>query len=587
MRQIFEISLRNLTRQKRRNILLGAAIACGAAALIMANAYAHGISKVLFERIVRYVNGHVAVSYMRNGNMMNQVFPDAERIEHALAQAGPEVVRSEEAVGVFGRAIGKGVADNIIMVGVDADGDLTDQERRELQSNFTMLEGSFLALNDRSMGIPVLLAQQKAKYLNVGVGDQLRVRFYQVTNQASSATLTVVGIFKPANVFMTSPIFLTTADLRLLAGYRSRDIAGIQVTLRDPQRTAQRVADRLHDALAPGLAVLPASLSLRGRQAPATALGFRSDSASLALVRPRLPLAAGDSTALSYRGAVIAGRLAERLRARPGDTVDLTWPAKHDGATGRKRLVVRGIAAPGAPIADDALLLNERDFYDAYYGTFPAPPAPATARQLPDTGNPLWPALAPEYVLMRRAATTDEYTEVTREMTRASYKGIMVSVQSMYETASAIVQLERALNLITLSAVMVLFFIILVGVVNTLRMTIRERTREIGTVRAIGMQQGDVRAMFILETAMLALIASAAGAVAALLAMAGLSAIPIDAGDNPLGMLLVDGHLYFAPTALAIVGYLALIVAISAATAYFPARRAANLTAAAALRHYE
>ncbi|MRR09836.1 FtsX-like permease family protein, partial [bacterium] len=249
-----------------------------------------------------------------------------------------------------------------------------------------------------------------------------------------------------------------------------------------------------------------------------------------------------------------------------------------------KRLVVRGIAAAGAPVVADAALVNERDFYDAYYGTVPAP---AAGRPLPDSASPLWPALAPEYLLMRRAATTDEFTEVTREMARASFKGIMVSVQSMYETASAIVQLERALNLITLSAVMVLFLIILVGVVNTLRMTIRERTREIGTVRAIGMQKRDVRAMFILETGMLALISSAAGAAAALLAMTGLSALTIDAGDNPLGMLLVDGHLYFAPTAGAIIGYVALIVAIAAATAYFPARRAADLTAAAALRHYE
>lgn len=584
MRQIFAISLRNLTRQKRRNLLLGAAIACGALALILANAYAHGISKVLFERIVRYTNGHVAVSYMRNGNMMNQVFPDDRRIRDALAGVGLDVVRSDEAIGVFARAIGNGVADNIIMIGVDVGSDLTDQERRDLQSNFRMVDGSFLSLADKSRGVPVLLSQQKAKYLNVGVGDQLRVRFFQVTNQASSATLTIVGVFKPANVFMSSPVFLAVDDLRSLAGYGPHDIAGMQLTLEDPQRAAKRVADRLHDRLRPGLAVLPGTLALRGRREQATALGFRTDSASLAVVRPRLPLQSGDSTALSYRGVVLAARLAAKLRARPGDTVELSWPARDDSAAGHKRLVVRGIAAAGAPVAADAALVNERDFYDAYYGTVPAP---AAGRPLPDSGSPLWPALAPEYLLMRRAATTDEFTEVTREMARASFKGIMVSVQSMYETASAIVQLERALNLITLSAVMVLFLIILVGVVNTLRMTIRERTREIGTVRAIGMQKRDVRAMFILETGMLALVSSAAGAAAALLAMAGLSALTIDAGDNPLGMLLVDGHLYFAPTAGAIIGYVALIVAIAAATAYFPARRAADLTAAAALRHYE
>ncbi|HTY08813.1 MAG TPA: FtsX-like permease family protein [Candidatus Edwardsbacteria bacterium] len=585
MNQIVNISLRNLARQRRRNVLLGTAIACGAMALVLANAYSHGISKVLFERIVRYTNGHVALSYMRNGEMLNQVFPDDRRIRAAVAQAAPNALRADEAIGVFGRAIGNGVADNVIMIGVDVGGTLTEQERREFQSNFKMISGTFLALNDKSHGTPVLLAQQKAKYLNVGMGDQLRVRFYQVTNQASSATLTVAGIFKPANAFMTSPIFVSVDDLRRLAGYRAHDIAGMQLTLRDPQRTAKLVADRLHDALKPGLAVIPGDLALRGRRAPAQALGFRSDSASLVTLRQRLPLGSGDSTALGYRGVVLAGPLAARLGARRGDTVELAWTARYDSVPGHVRLAVNGVAAAGAPLPAGALLVNERDFYKAYYGTLPDAPAPQLA--LPDSADPLWPVLAPEYVLMKRCATTDEYTEITREMGRATYKGIMVSVQSMYETASVIVQLERALNLITLSAVMVLFFIILVGVVNTLRMTIRERTREIGTVRAIGMQRGDVRNMFLLETSFLALIASAAGAAAAFLAMWGMSALTIDAGDNPLGMLLVDGHLYFAPTAAATLGYIALIVAIAAATAYFPARRAANLTAAAALRHYE
>ena len=87
---------------------------------------------------------------------------------------------------------------------------------------------------------------------------------------------------------------------------------------------------------------------------------------------------------------------------------------------------------------------------------------------------------------MKRCNTTDEYTKIFKEMGRSKFKGIMVSVQSMYETASAVLNVEFALNLITLAAGLILFCIILIGVVNTLRMTIRERTREIGTMRASG-----------------------------------------------------------------------------------------------------
>jgi len=153
--------------------------------------------------------------------------------------------------------------------------------------------------------------------------------------------------------------------------------------------------------------------------------------------------------------------------------------------------------------------------------------------------------------------------------------------------ASDILKLEGVLNLITLSAVMVLFFIILLGVVNTLRMTIRERTREIGTIRAIGMQKIDVRNTFILETFFLTLFASIAGTILAFAAMWLLSSITFTMSDNPMGMLLVNSRLYFLPTFAGVAGNVLLILSIAVATAYFPARRAANLSPAKALGHFE
>jgi ABC-type antimicrobial peptide transport system permease subunit len=142
------------------------------------------------------------------------------------------------------------------------------------------------------------------------------------------------------------------------------------------------------------------------------------------------------------------------------------------------------------------------------------------------------------------------------------------------------------LNIITISAVLILFFIILLGVVNTLRMTIRERTREIGTVRAIGMQRGDVRNMFILETFFLTLFSSGAGLLLGFGAMRLLSLITFTIQDNPLGMLLVNSHLYFLPTFSGVAGSVLLIIAIAVCTAFFPARRAANMPPAKALGHF-
>jgi ABC-type lipoprotein release transport system permease subunit len=585
---IFNISFRNLVRQKRRNILLGIAIAFGAMVLIMANAFSHGISKVLFDQVIRYTNGHVAISYMHGGNMMSQVFYDDARIRAAVQKAAPAALRSDESVGVFARAIGNGIADNVIMIGVNLNETMTPEEKKEFMGNFKMIQGSFLALNDKSVGYPVVLSEQKANYLRVKLGDILRVRFTGVNNQASSAQLTVVGIFKPANIFMSSPVFLELHDIKKLAGYGPHDIAGIHIILKDPQHTAKIAADRIHALLKPGLAVIAGTGMLHERAFPATLLGFRTDSASQSIMRRNVSLVSGDSAAaFGYRGVMIAKELAAQTGARIGDTLAVSWEPKYGQDKGGATLVITAIADHAAKFPANGIFVNERDFYHAYYSPLPADPSPELKRSLPDSSEPLYAALAPEFMLMKRCSTTDEYTKMTEEMGRGTFKGIMVSVGSMYETASAILQVEAALNIITLAAGLILFFIILIGVVNTLRMTIRERTREIGTVRAIGMQRSQVLHMFLLETLFLAFFASIAGGILAFAAMWGLSSITINAADNPMGMLLVKGHLFFAPTAVGIAGYLVFIMAIAAATAFFPARRAAKLTAANAMRHYE
>ncbi len=589
MQQIISISLRNLVRQKRRNLLLGVAIAFGTMVLVLANAFSHGISKVLLERIVRYTNGHVAISYVRNGNVMSQVFHDDMKIRDAVKAAAPSDASVEEAVGVYGRAIGNGVADNVYLVGIDLFSEISEKEAKEYESNFKMLEGSFDRLKDTAVvGYPVILSKQKADYLKIKMGDVLRVRFNTVRNQASSAQLTIVGIFKPSNVFMSMPIFLNLQHARFLAGYGPHDIASVQVNMENPQLSAKKVANDIHERLKPGLAVIPGRGENNGYTADMLTLGFRTDSVSLSVMRKNISIENGDSaSAFVYNGVILSHLLAKQSNWKKGDTIRFSWTGRYETTGNYARFIVTAVADSASPLPPKSLLVNERDFYRAYYNPMPLVPDSTWLKNLPDSIHPLYAALAPEYMLMKRCNTTNEYTKIYKEMGRAKYKGIMVSVQSMYETASAVLNVEFALNLITIVAGLVLFCIILIGVVNTLRMTIRERTREIGTMRAIGMQKKDVLSMFLLETGFLTFFASVAGVVLAFLVMHGLSSMTIDAGDNPMGMLLVEGHLYFAPTLAATVSYIVFIIGITVFTAFFPARRAATMIVSDALRHVE
>ena len=517
---------------------------------------------------------------------MNQVFHDDARIFDAIKAVAPSHVRAEEAVGILGRAIGNGVADNVYLVGVDLGSMMTEKELKEFEANFKMLEGSFDRLKDSSVvGYPVVLAKQKADYLKLKMGDVMRIRITGVRNQASSAQLTVVGIFKPSNVFMAMPIFLNLKHARALTGYGPHDIAPLQVNMENPQLNAKKVANDIHARLKPGLAVMQGKGESKGMTTDMRPW-FRTDTASLSYSK-NISLEHGDSASAFLQWSNSAHSLAKAERLEKGDTY-VSVDGKYDTAGNFTKFIVTAVATVRHR-SSEGLLVNEREFYRAYYNPLPSVPDPTWQENLPDSVHPLYAALAPEYMLMKRCNTTDEYTKIFKEMGRSKFKGIMVSVQSMYETASAVLNVEFALNLITLAAGLILFCIILIGVVNTLRMTIRERTREIGTMRAIGMQKKDVLSMFLPGTG-----SSDAfrlihrwKQLLAFLVMYGLSSITIDASDNPMGMLLVEGHLYFAPTLAAAVSYIVFIIGITIFTAFFPARRAATMIVSDALRHVE
>jgi ABC-type lipoprotein release transport system permease subunit len=604
MNVILRISLRNLLRQKRRNILLGIAMAFGTMILVLASSFSHGISDVLFNKIVVYVAGHVSVGFSERGNAYRQVFHDGPRVVETVKKELSDITQIQEALGFFGRAIGNGKSDNVIMVGVDLKQTINVQqseevkrkEQEEYTKNFKMVEGDFLDLNRPGIENPVAVSVEKAKYLNIKKGDILRVRFNDLNGQSQAARLTVVAVFKPANTFMAFPIFLEVADLKRLMGYGKNDIASLYLRITDAKKFAARDADKLHKALEPKVAVMYGTIAAgkaakaagNASRVSASVLGFRTDSTSRKMLSSALRIAGGDSAkAFDKEGVLASESLAAALGLGVGDTCIVAYSPKYDSQEVVVRFPVKSLFKPAAGMAPNILLVNEKAFYGAYYGSWPKDASLFPGAYIPKKEDGLYAAFDPEYQLLKRARSSEEAAKRGRQMASTAYKGSVVDVESMYEMASAVLKVEAALNLITFIAVLILFFIILIGVINTLRMTIRERTREIGTVRAIGMQRADVRNSFILETAFLGLFSAVAGTILAFAAMFGLSQISFKSEDNPLSMLLVDSHLNFMPSIGSTVGYVLLIVVIAVVTAYFPARRAANMSATEALRHYE
>lgn len=83
---------------------------------------------------------------------------------------------------------------------------------------------------------------------------------------------------------------------------------------------------------------------------------------------------------------------------------------------------------------------------------------------------------------------------------------------------------RRAMSLL----IFILMAIAATGIANTVIMATYERVREIGTLRALGMSEGDVRAMFVLEGGLLGILAGAFGAALGAAAVVYLSTHGID-----------------------------------------------------------
>ena len=145
-------------------------------------------------------------------------------------------------------------------------------------------------------------------------------------------------------------------------------------------------------------------------------------------------------------------------------------------------------------------------------------------------------------------------------------------------------QFIGALRAVTLVLVIVLLLVVLVGILNTLAIAVRERTKEIGTLRAIGMQRRKVLWLFVLESAMLAFLGTAGGALLAVLIALGLNALSLGV-PAAFQVFLAMEHLELVIEPLPIAFYVLFITAVTIIASLYPASRAARLKPVTAMHH--
>ncbi|HAS33496.1 MAG: permease [Microbacterium sp.] len=172
-------------------------------------------------------------------------------------------------------------------------------------------------------------------------------------------------------------------------------------------------------------------------------------------------------------------------------------------------------------------------------------------------------------------ATDAEVEALKERLDDAGYTG-----QSIADQLGAFVAVIDGIVLILNAFAIIALVAATLGIVNTLLMSVQERTREIGLMKAMGMGSGRVFALFSLEAMFIGFLGSALGAAAAI-------ALGTTVSRQLAATLLADlpGLELFAFDPLSIVLTTAVVMFIAFLAGTLPAARAAAADPVASLRY--
>jgi ABC-type lipoprotein release transport system permease subunit len=172
-----------------------------------------------------------------------------------------------------------------------------------------------------------------------------------------------------------------------------------------------------------------------------------------------------------------------------------------------------------------------------------------------------------------------------QSVSREDWTGQKLDVTNWEDEISFMTWTLKALQGLSAVLIVILIAIIIIGIMNTMWIAIRERTREIGTLRAIGMHRREVLWMFLLESIMLGFGSTIAGAVAGASIAAGLNAahVPVPTG---LQFFLMSPFLHLSVHGSLLVFAVVLITIVTAVAAFYPSIKAARLQPVVAMSHF-
>ena len=259
------------------------------------------------------------------------------------------------------------------------------------------------------------------------------------------------------------------------------------------------------------------------------------------------------------QGIAMARGLAALLGLKDGDDASVLVSTLHGQANAADATVINTYGTGNAGLEDKAVfmpLAMAQSLYDA-----------------PDRADRLT-ILLPDIAL----------TEGARARLAPAFAaaGLDVEISTWQELSVFYRQVKGMFDMIFSFILAIVLTIVVMSVTNAMGMSVVERTREIGTLRAIGLRRSGVVRLFVTEALLLVGLGCAAGLALTLLARAGVNAAglsytPPNSTSRVLLLVGLDGgKLIFTAAVLGLLGL---------AAAIFPARRAARQPVTESLAH--
>ncbi|MCX7881994.1 MAG: ABC transporter permease [Brevinematales bacterium] len=565
---LLSLAFRNLTRQKRRNFFLGTGIALGMAMLVLAGAFSLGLKDLLIDRWITYMSGHIQITVLGSVNDFygrgKGFFKDKAVVEHVLDSYTNEIDFYYTDASAFVRLIGNKRADLIQLIGMDVGEGFIDF--------LNVVEGNPWDLtNTNTYENPIVLTTDKAEYLRVKLHDSLRASFPTIHGQMQTARFTVVGLYKADVSYMGWVGYVPKSAMRRLLDYKDHEWGSIVVILKDKNK-ALPLATEIHQKLTPPHLVFRAKM----QNTDVTVAGFwREEKRFHSLTQHITLIETEKDLNMRKQGIFVPVSLAKKANLSLGKPFTLTYKTRFEGIK-TLSLTVSGLYT-SETLPSDLLLINEKDFY----ALFQSLPAKETLLSLSNAE-----AFCTEWYLFPRPKSAQDINALYDSLKQNPIYADKILVSTLYESASTFLQFLSAINIVSLVFASFLFLIVMVGLTNSLRMVIRERSREIGTLRAIGMQQRDVRWLFLLEVGLLMLFSGLAGMILGSIAVFVISSLPMNE-QGFIGMFLINKRLHLVIDWGWNLFCLAFVLVLGLLTASRPSKRASRMSPAEALVHYE